>query len=177
MTKTTLKNRTVGHFHVDPILIQQTNAKEDLGNSIGRPVYLAANGKYYLAQANTEESANVVGVIWSFLGPHKFYLKCSTGPLIYRFPLPGYFFEPVFLGIDENTNTDIWSIDPNIPNIEVLPGEVGDMLWLSKDIPGEFVSQRPVQGLDPNPPQLVILGFKTHTGYMFRPKIIECLGS
>ncbi len=111
----TRRDKSISHFHLDPKLIQQTDAKTTL--DIGKFVYLDTDGIYKLAISNgTEIQANVQGYVWSFVGNDAFYLKSGFGPLEYRFPLPGDF---------------------------SIPGNVGDELYLSASSYGDMQTTTP----------------------------------
>ena len=157
MTKKSLKNKTVGHYHSDPVLIYQNNAKYDL--KIGCPVYLDyTTNAYKLASANQIISANVIGVVWKFIGNNKFYLKMNSGPMKYKLPL----------GIDYFNKDEFGTVIENSPNNLLIPGNYGTTLWLSDSVPGGLQTTRPLFNT-------VIIGYKTEYGYLYRPKIIRCL--
>jgi hypothetical protein len=150
------RDTTVSHFHTDPKLISQVGCKFSL--KVGRFIYLDADGIYKLALSSASEiESNIQGYVWSFLDNDNFYLKSGIGPASYRFPL-----EPDFFDTDINGH-----VIENQVNALMVPGALGDRIWLSETVPGAIQSDRPSS-------YPVSLGFKTEYGFMYRPDVIFC---
>lgn len=152
-------DKTKNHFHLDIKYIDQIAPGVP-----GQFVYLDNHGDYKLAISISYDDAtydtnaiksNVQGVIWSIIGDVGFFIKTSYGSLKYREPLgPEYF----------NKNSNEIVIE-NEPNINMLPGKLGDKLWLSTTVPGN------VQLEESN----ILLGYKTSYGMLYRPEYIFCV--
>jgi hypothetical protein len=156
LDKKSHKDYSQAHVHGDPKLILQENVKDSL--PIGKVVYLDKDSNTYklaLSTASDVRKSWVQGLVWSYVGKDKFYLRTTPGPMGYRFPLTkGYFLD------------DLKTPDPN-----VIPGEFGDILWLSESGEGGLQNSRPVNS-NPN----LIIGYKTNYGFLYQPKFIECCG-
>jgi len=152
---TNFRDKTVGHSHTDPRLIQQNGCTSTL--SIGQVVYLDADGIYKPARSSAIDESNIQGIVWSFVGNNQFYLKTSIGPLRYRFPYTKNFFNTTGLG----------KVDEYSPLNTKFPGNIGGKLYLSETIPGELQSEEPTY-------LPVIVGYKTSYGMIYRPDINTC---
>jgi len=151
------RDKTTGHFHTDPVLIYQINAKNTL--EIGQIVYQDTDGDYKPALA-CENKSVISGIVWEFQGDNYFYLKQSDAPMMYRFPLTKDFFT-----LDINGKVQDDSPDPT-----KIPGNFGQLLYLSDIIPG---------GLTHVPPTTegsckVIVGKKQKYGFLFQPVERTC---
>lgn len=142
---------TVNHYHGDPKLIEQDGCQASL--LIGDFVYLDSDGIYKKAIANSRKSSNVQGIVWSFVGDNKFYLKHNHGHMFYRHPLPKYWFN---LDIDGN-------VDEKSPLYSYIPSLLGNPLYLSDITPGRMTT---------NPPSTYIfmLGYRTEYGFYYKPE-------
>jgi hypothetical protein len=152
------KDKTIGHIHTDPKLIQQTNCKNTL--KIGMLVYVDPYDELYKPALSTpiEITSNVLGVVWGFVGANKFYLRTLPGPMEYRFPLTKDYF---------NMNGKV--IDELSPNNDLIPGDLGDRLWLSETQEGRMQSTKPLGGNI-----TLMVGYKTKYGFVYQPKYICC---
>lgn len=141
-----LQAKTIGHIHTDPKLIQQTDCRTSL--VIGKPVFLDIDGLYKLAYISTDDqTSNIQGLVWGFLGKDKFLLRATPGPMEYRFPLTKTYF-------------DI----SGVPLNSMIPGSLGDIIWLGTS-PGEYSTTK----------STFIIGYKTAYGFVYQPKNICCL--
>lgn len=159
--KTSHKGKSKGHIHNDPKLIQQSDKFSDL--PIGKFVYLDKDSKSYkLALSTTDQRKSwVQGLVWSHIGDptdkskfSKFYLRVAPGPMSYRFPL----------------TKDYFNTDGSVNNT-VIPGQFGDILWLSETDPGGMQTNKPI-----STHLRLIIGYKTNYGFLYQPKYIECCG-
>lgn len=151
------RDKTIGHFHTDPKLIEQTNAQSEL--EIGQVVYQDCNGKYLPAEACANKSI-VCGVVWDFEGPNHFYLRQGDTPLMYRFPLTKDFFL-----VDANGRVREDSPDPT-----KIPGDYGQFLYLSDTNPGWYSHVTPTSVGSCK----VILGKKQKYGWLYQPSERTC---
>jgi hypothetical protein len=160
-------DKTKNHFHQDPKLIEQINCSTTL--MIGQIVYQDHDGVYKPAQAITRHTCNVQGVVWSFIGQNKFYLKTEPGPMYYKFPfIPDWFVKDVYNHVYENA-----IIYKNIP------GAIGEKVYLSHTIPGGMMADPfktktiydyYVDVLGFNPKYSVLIGYRTDYGLLYRPE-------
>ena len=151
------RDKTIGHIHTDPRIIYQPDAKETL--EIGMVVYLDCDGVFKPALAVPEKS-DVAGVIWSFEDVHHFYLHQGDGPMLYRFPLtPDYF----------SKDSD-GRVRENAPDITLIPGNLGDPLYLSPDNPGRLTHVKPT-GINECEVQV---GIKMAYGFLYQPSTPNC---
>ncbi len=145
------RDKTISHFHTDPIFIEQIGAGSSL--IAGQFVYLDTDNFYKPAIALTEKESNVQGYVWSFVGSDAFYLKTDNGPMRYRFPFTRDFF-----------NNDInGRIDEYSPNILKIPGSLGEKLYLSETEAGSVQTTQTSL-------YKVIIGYKTDYGIMYNLK-------
>ena len=146
-------DKTKNHFHIDIKFINQDNHSMVPGDF----VYVNNSGIYNLAISSIlpddNITSNVQGVIWSIL-EHGFFIKTSFGPLKYREP-----FGPEFFNKDTNGN-----VLENSPKNELLPGDLGDKLWLSQTFPGKL------QTTESN----ILIGYKSNFGMIYRPEFVWC---
>jgi hypothetical protein len=144
-------DKTKNHFHIDIKYIDQIPN----GLNQGQFVYVDTTGEYKLAISSTDKSkSNVQGVVWSLL-ESGFFIKTSFGPLKYREP-----FGPEYYNKDENGN----AIELE-PISSLIPGDLGDRLWLSSVIPGGMQTQE----------SNILLGYKTNFGMIYRPEFVWCI--
>lgn len=146
------RDKTIGHIHTDPRIIYQPDAQETL--EIGMLVYLDCDGVFKPALAVPEKS-ELAGVVWSFEGPHNFYLHQGDGPMLYRFPLT-----PEFFSSDGDGR-----VRENAPDPILIPGHLGDLLYLSPTEPGRMTHVRPT-GIDECE---VVVGKKMQYGFLYQP--------
>ena len=151
------RDKTIGHIHTDPRIIYQPNAQNDL--EIGQIVYLDCDGIFKPALA-TPEKSNIAGVVWSFEGANHFYLHQGDGPMMYRFPLTKEFF-----------TTDIdGRVIEDIPDPIKVPGQLGELLYLSPTEPGALTYIAPT---DPDH-CIVVVGKKMRYGFLYQPGERSC---
>lgn len=144
-------DKTKNHFHIDIKYIDQ----DPMGMIPGQFVYVDNDGIYKLAIMSDEKiSSNVQGVVWSLL-KNGFYIKTSFGSLKYREP-----FGPLFF----NKNNDGETLEFE-PNNDLIPGDLGDKLWLSGVVAGAVQSSE----------NGVLIGYKTNFGMIYRPEFVWCI--
>ena len=143
-----LIDKNTNHFHLETKFIEQA---ELTGFSTGKFVYLDVYGTYKLAYPSTDVITSCVqGVIWEIIGDIGFYLNTSFGPLKYRFPYgPEYFNKVDGVVVEDSVNDTL------------IPGILGEKLWLSTD--GGVKSTR----------STILLGYKTTYGMIYRPEFID----
>jgi hypothetical protein len=151
------RDKTIGHIHTDPRIIYQVDAQESL--EVGQLVYLDCDGIFKPALAVPGKS-QVAGVVWSFEGPHHFYLHQGDGPMLYRFPLT-----PEFFTTDSNGR-----VQEDSPEPTKIPGKLGQELYLSDTVPGGITHVAPT-GLDVCK---VIVGKKMAYGFLYHTEPPEC---
>lgn len=151
------RDKTIGHFHTDPKLIEQLNAQSEL--EIGQVVYQDNTGKYLPAEACVDKSL-VCGFVWDFEGPNHFYLKQGDTPLMYRFPLTKDFFL-----LDANGK-----VREDSPNPTKIPGNYGKNLYLSDTNPGWYTHVPPTSVGSCR----VIIGKKQKYGWLYQPQENFC---
>lgn len=150
-----MRDKTIGHMHTDPILIEQIGARSTL--QVGQVVFVDSDGIYKPAMAVEDKQRDIEGVVWSFVGNDAFLLRVSPGPMQFRLPLTRDFFNQ-----DGNGR-----IIENSPNDAKIPGTLGQKLYLSATVPGGLQATRPTS-------HALIVGYKTDYGFMYRPDLVEC---
>jgi hypothetical protein len=147
------KDKTISHYHTDPKLIEQENI--GLVFTPGQLLYLDDDGVYKLAIATSEKESNVIGMVWSILGPNHIYLKVEPTPCQYDLPLGENWF---------NVSGD-GKVVINSPNDSKIPGSIGQILFLSETVAGGIQDEAPnIAG------STFIVGYKTKYGFLYRPE-------
>jgi hypothetical protein len=148
--------KTTSHYHTDPKLIEQIGCKTMLRS--GMLVYLDKDGYYKPAIALCQRSCNIIGVVISFVGEDKFYLKHNHGHMYYREPLPPDWFFTIDGKVDEFA-----------PLFEKIPNTLGNPVYLSDTVPGGMMSSPPI-----NNKYVVQAGYRTEYGFYFKPEPFCC---
>ena len=146
------KDKTINHYHTDPILINQPNCRNTL--LVGQFVHIDIT-KNYVPSIAIPGFSIVNGVVWDFIDDDNFYLKTESGPLLYKFPFIPNWFSHIGSAI---TST--------YPLYQYVPGSLGCKLYLSGIIPGGVSNIPPT-----NPAFRTIIGYKTEYGILFRPEV------
>lgn len=149
--------KTTSHYHTDPKLIEQEGCKSFL--KPGMLIYLDKDGYYKPAIATCQRSCNIIGILISFVGEDKFYLKHNHGHMSYREPLPPDWFFTIDGKVDE------WA-----PLFEKIPNTLGNPVYLSDTVPGGMMSSPPL-----NDKYVVQAGYRTEYGFYFKPEPFCCL--
>lgn len=148
--------KTTSHYHTDPKLIEQPGCKSFLKS--GMLVFIDKDGIYKPAIATCQRSCNIIGVVMSFIGSDKFYLKQNHGHMYYREPLPPDW----FFTIDGK-------VDDLAPLFEKIPNTLGNPVYLSDSVPGGMMSSPPI-----NNKYVVQAGYRTEYGFYFKPEPFCC---
>lgn len=162
------RDKTVGHYHIDPKLIIQEDASSTL--EVGMMVYLDSDGLYKPAVAipTEPEKSNVCGVVWDFEGPDQFYLRQGATPLMYRHPLGPDWFEK-----DSNGR-----VREEAPSPSLIPGDMGAYLYLSPSNPGYLTHIPPYEDqttqCECNELCSVVVGIKQQYGWFYDPSVNTC---
>lgn len=162
------RDKTVGHYHIDPKLIIQEDASSTL--EVGMMVYLDSDGLYKPAVAipTEPEKSNVCGIVWDFEGPDQFYLRQGATPLMYRHPLGPDWFEK-----DSNGR-----VREEAPSPSLIPGDMGAYLYLSPSNPGYLTHIPPYEDqstqCECNELCSVVVGIKQQYGWFYDPSVNTC---
>lgn len=148
--------KTNSHYHTDPKLIEQEGCKTIL--KPGMLVYIDKDEIYKPAIATCQRSCNIIGVVVSFVGNDKFYLKQNHGHMYYREPLPPDWFFTIDGKVDELA-----------PLFEKIPNTLGNPVYLSDTVPGGMMSSPPI-----NNKYVVQAGYRTEYGFYFKPEPFCC---
>lgn len=152
------RSKKTAEVSIDPKLIYQPDSSVDL--EIGLIVYQSDDGRYLPITpdiiANTAKS--FAGIVYSFEGPNYFYLKQSPGPLMYRYPLTKEYFN-----LDSNGR-----VLEEEPNPALIPGEFGDILYLSNSEPGKLAGES-------GDASGIIVGVKQRYGWLYQPEQKGCV--